>query len=141
MIGKLIKEIDVGKKKGLYKVLKGALDIIDLELTSRLNRLRDDETFNSDGNNKNDDNNNNNNNLPPPPPPPIFSPNFGPPPFPPLFFPTNFGLDQLPQPPPSPTNFFRRATSSNRVFPSQPPPIINTQIDFVTNTTEIPELP
>ena len=149
MIGKLIKEIDVGKKKGLYKVLKGVPDIIDLELTSRLNRLRDDETFNSDGNNKNDDNNssnnnnnnNNNNNLPPPPPPPIFSPNFGPPPFPPPFFPANFGPDQLPQPPPSPTNCFRPTTSSNRVFPSQPPPIINTRIDFSTNTTDIPESP
>ena len=67
VIGNLIKEIDIGKKKDLSKILKGALDIIDIELRSRLNRYRDDETFNPDGNNIN-----NNNNLPPPPPPKFF---------------------------------------------------------------------
>ena len=120
MIGNLIKEIDVGKKEDLSKVLKGAPNIIDLELGSRLNKLWDNETFNPDGNN-----NNNNNNLSPPPPWPFFPPNFGP--------------DQLPQPTPSPTNFFRPATSSNRVYPSQPPPTINTQIDFLANTIAIPK--
>ena len=117
VIGNLIKEIDIGKKKDLSKILKGAQDIIDLELRSRLNRLRDDETFNPD-----DNNSNNNNNLPPPPP----------------FFPPNFGPDQLPQPPPSPTNFFRQSTPSNRVFPPQPP-TINTQIDFSENASIMPE--
>ena len=95
VIGNLIKEIEIGKKKDLSKILKDAPNIIDLELRSRLNILRDDETFNPDGNN------NNNNNLPPPPP----------------FFPPYFGPDQLPQPPPSPTNFFRQSTPSNPVFP------------------------
>ena len=65
MIGNLIKEIDVGKKEDLSKVLKGASDIIDLELRSRLNKLRDNETFNLDGSN-------NNNNLLPLPPQPFF---------------------------------------------------------------------
>ena len=86
VIGNLIKEIEIGKKKDLIKILKDAPDIIDLELRSRLNMLRDDETFNPDGNN------NNNNNLLPPPPPPSFPPNFWP--------------DQLPKPPPSPTKIF-----------------------------------
>ena len=117
VIGNLIKEIEIGKKKDLIKILKDAPDIIDLELRSRLNMLRDDETFNPDGNN------NNNNNLPPPPP----------------FFPPYFGPDQLPQPPPSPTNFFRQSTTSNRVFPPQPPPTINTQIDFSANAPTISE--
>ena len=53
VIGNLIKEIDIGKKKDLSKILKGALDIIDIELRSRLNRYRDDEIFNPDGNNNN----------------------------------------------------------------------------------------
>ena len=43
VIGNFIKEIDIGKKKDISKISKGALDIIDLELTSRLNRLRDNE--------------------------------------------------------------------------------------------------
>ena len=86
VIGNLIKEIDIPEKKDLSKILKGAPDIIGLKLRSRLNRLRDDETFNPDGNN------NNNNNLLPPPPPPSFPPNFWP--------------DQLPKPPPSPTKIF-----------------------------------
>ena len=89
VIGNLIKEIDIGKKKDLSKILKGAPGIIDLELMLRLNRVRDDKTFNADRNNNND---NNNNNLPPTPPPaPYFLPNFGP--------------DQLPQSPPSLTIF------------------------------------
>ena len=71
VIGNLIKEIDIAKKKDLSKILKGAPDIIDLKLRLRLNRLRDDETFNPDGNN-----NNNSNNLLPPLPPPSFPPNF-----------------------------------------------------------------
>ena len=61
LIGNLIMEIDIGKKKHLSKMLKGAPDILDLELRLKLNRLRDDEIFNPDRNN-----NNNNNNLPPP---------------------------------------------------------------------------
>ena len=101
VIGNLIKKTDIGKKKDLSKTLKGALGIIDLELRLRLNRLRDDETFNPDSNNNNNNNNNNsdnnnnndnNHNLLPPPPP-------SPPP------PPNFGPNQLHQPPPSPTNF------------------------------------
>ena len=43
MIGHFIKEIDIGKKKDMSKISKSALDIVDLELRSRLNRLRDDE--------------------------------------------------------------------------------------------------
>ena len=81
MIGNLIKEINVGKKKDLSKTLEGAPDIIDLELRSRLNRHLDDKTFNPDGsnniNNNNNINNHNNNNLPPPPPPSFSPPNFG----------------------------------------------------------------
>ena len=89
VIGNLIKEMDIGKKKDLSKILKGAPGMIDLELMLRLNRVRDDKTFNPDRNNNND---NNNNNLPPTPPPaPYFLPNFGP--------------DQLPQSPPSLTIF------------------------------------
>ena len=98
VIGNLIKKTDIGKKKDLSKTLKGALGIIDLELRMRLNRLRDDETFNPDSNNNNNNNSDNNNNndnnhnlLPPPPPSPPPPPNFGP--------------NQLHQPPPSPTNF------------------------------------
>ena len=91
VIGNLTKEIDLGNKKDLSKILKGALDIIDLELMLRLNRVRGDETFNSDHNNNNN-NDNNNNNLPPSlPPAPSFLPNFGP--------------NQLPQYPPSLTIF------------------------------------
>ena len=41
--GNFIKEIDIGKKKYINKILKGAPDIIDLELRLRLNRLRDNE--------------------------------------------------------------------------------------------------
>ena len=118
VIGNLIKQIDIGKKKDLSKILKGTPDIIDLELRSRLNKLRDDETFNPDGNN-------NNNNLPSPPAPSFFAPSFGP--------------DQLAKPPPSPTNSFRATTPSNRVFPPQRFPTINTQIDFLTNTVAISE--
>ena len=78
-IGNLIKEINIGKKKDLRKILKDAPDIIDLELSSRLNRLRNDETFNLDGNNNNNKNNDNNNNsLLPPPSPSFFPQNFGP---------------------------------------------------------------
>ena len=79
VIGNLIKEINIGKKKDLSKILKDAPDIIDLELSSRLNRLRNDETFNLDGNNNNNNKNNNNNNSLLPPPSSSFSPqNFGP---------------------------------------------------------------
>ena len=70
-------------------------------------------------------NNNNNNNLLLPPLPPFFPPNFGP--------------DQFLQPPLSLTNFLRQTTLSNRVFPSQPPPITNGQIDFSANTPAILE--
>ena len=63
LIVNLIMEIDIGKKKHLSKMLKGAPDILDLELRLKLNRLRDDKIFNPDRNNNN---NNNNNNLPPP---------------------------------------------------------------------------
>ena len=43
VIGNFIKEIDISKKKYISKILKGAPDIIDLELRLRLNRLRDNE--------------------------------------------------------------------------------------------------
>ena len=39
VIGNLIKEIDIGKKKDLSKILKGAPGIIDLELMLRLKGL------------------------------------------------------------------------------------------------------
>ena len=55
-------------------------------------------------------------------------------------FSQNYGPDQLPKPPPSPTNFFRATTPSNQVFPPQPPPTINqsSQInDFSTLSPEI----
>ena len=39
VIGNLIKEIDIGKKKDLSKILKGAASIIDLELMLRLKGL------------------------------------------------------------------------------------------------------
>ena len=71
MIGNLIKEINIGKKKVLSKILKSALDIIDLDLRLKLNKLRVDKTFNPDGNN-----NYNRNNHHLLSPSPFFPPNF-----------------------------------------------------------------
>ena len=40
VIGKLIREVDIGKKEDLSKFLSQAPDVKDLELQSRLNKLR-----------------------------------------------------------------------------------------------------
>ena len=71
VIGSLIKEVDVGKKKDLSKFLHKAPDIRDLEIQSRLNNLSEKNEFFNRGDN-------NNFFLPNPPPLPL-----GPPPPPP----------------------------------------------------------
>ena len=40
VIGNLIREVDIGKKEDLSKFLSQAPDVKDLELQSRLNKLR-----------------------------------------------------------------------------------------------------
>ena len=67
--GSLIGEIDIGRKKDLSKFLDKATDIRNLELRSRLNKLRDGREFFNRGDNNNNNNNNNGGNvfLPPPP--------------------------------------------------------------------------
>ena len=76
VIGNLLREVDIGKKKDLSKFLSQALDVKDLELQSRLNKPHSRNEFFNRGNN------NNNNNypfIPPcshpqPPQPPYVSP-------------------------------------------------------------------
>ena len=45
VIGSLIKEVDIGKKKDLSKFVDKAPDIRDLEIQSRLNKLRGKSEF------------------------------------------------------------------------------------------------
>ena len=45
IIGSLIKEVDIGKKKDLSKFLDKTPDIRDLEIRSRLNKLREKMNF------------------------------------------------------------------------------------------------
>ena len=71
VIGSLIKEVDVGKKKDLSKFSDKAPDITDLEIQSRLNKLSEKNEFFNRGDN-------NNFFLSNPSPPPL-----GPPPPPP----------------------------------------------------------
>ena len=71
VIGSLIKEVDLGRKKDLSKFLDKAPDIRDLEIQSRLNNLSEKNEFFNRGDN-------NNFFLPNPPPLPL-----GPPPPPP----------------------------------------------------------
>ena len=61
LTGSLIREVDIGKKKGLSKFFDKAPDIRDLSL-GRLNKLRDGEEFFNRGDDNNNNNNNNNNN-------------------------------------------------------------------------------
>ena len=71
LIGSLILEVDIGKKKDWSKLLDKAPDIRDLELRSRFNKLQDGrEFFNRE--NSNNSNNNTNGGLLPPPSPPRF---------------------------------------------------------------------
>ena len=51
VIGSLIREVDIGKKKDLSKILDKATDIRDLELRSGLNKLRDGREFFNRGDN------------------------------------------------------------------------------------------
>ena len=86
VIGNLIREVDIGKKKDLSKFLSQAPDVEDLKLQSRLNKLHSrNEFFNIGG----DDNNNNYPFIPPPPPPQPPQPPYVPPP--PPFQPPNLG--------------------------------------------------
>ena len=64
VIGSLIQEVDIRKKKGLSKFLAKAPNIRDLKVKSRLNKLREkDEFFNKGNDNNNHNSNNNNNNF------------------------------------------------------------------------------
>ena len=68
VIGPLTWEVDIGRKKDLSKYLDKALDIRDLELKSRLNKLDDGRELFNRGDNSNNNNNSNSENtfLPPP---------------------------------------------------------------------------
>ena len=71
VIGSLIWEVGIGRKKYLSKFLGKAPDIRDLEFRSRINKLRDGrELFNRGDNNNNNNNNNGGNVFLPPPPSP-----------------------------------------------------------------------
>ena len=77
--GNLIPEVDIGKKKDLSKFLSHAPDVKDLELQSRLNKLRSRNEFFNSG----DDNNINNFSfILPSPPPQLPQPPYVPPPLP-----------------------------------------------------------
>ena len=80
VIGSLIREVDIGKKKDFSKFLDQAPDVRDLEIRENLNKLENNEFFNRandfakiplapnlsdfflDNNNNNNNNNNNDNN-------------------------------------------------------------------------------
>ena len=67
VIGSLLKEMDIGKKYIFSKLISKASSVVDLEIKSRLQQLRD---YNNNLGNNNNNNNNDNFLLPPPPPPP-----------------------------------------------------------------------
>ena len=103
--GNLNPEVDIGKKKDLSKFLSHAPDVKDLELQSRLNKLRSKNEFFNSG----DDNNINN--YPfilPSPLPQLLQPPYVPPPLPfqlpnlsDLFSKNRPPLPPLPPPPPT----------------------------------------
>ena len=94
VIGYLICEIDIGKKKDLSKLLRKAPDVKDLELWSRFTKFNAKDNFLNRRNGANNKNNNNNF-LPPPSPPLPSARNFSP-------------LSYLPPPshPPTLSDFF-----------------------------------
>ena len=71
VIGSLIKEVDIGKKKNLSKFLYKVSDLRELEIRFRLNKLCEKNGFSeNDNNNNNNKNNGENNFLPATPSPP-----------------------------------------------------------------------
>ena len=72
VIGSLIWEVDIDRKKDQNKFLDKAPAIRDLELRSRLKKLCNEREFFKRGD-KNNNNNNNNGGLQPPPSPPHFN--------------------------------------------------------------------
>ena len=96
VIGNLICEVDIGKKKDLSKFLSQAPDVKGLELQLMVNKLNSRNEFFDSG-----DDNNNYPFIPPPPPPQPSQPPYVP--LPPPFQPPNlsdlFSNDRPPSPP------------------------------------------
>ena len=141
LIGSLIREVDIGKKKGLSKFLDKAPDIRDLSLCLDLINSTMERNFFNRGDDNNDNNNNNDGNdfLPPPPSPPNFDfPNeTGQRPLPKIgsLLNDNFNNFRPPPPPPPPLPPFQTFF--------QPPPlqrapdvIVRRKNDTATNTTQ-----
>ena len=60
VVDSIIRQVDIGKKKDLSKLLKKAPDIKDLELWSKFNKLLAKDDFFNRGNDSNNNNNNSN---------------------------------------------------------------------------------